>query len=112
MKSGAKGAENFLSIKIGQFFSPNIWQTMTFLSPRNALIPKIPFSFFPDFWVWVTSEARGVSLGRILGVLSIEPFLVGGGSGWRALSTPPPPGNENPASPMVELLLPVAYSPA
>ena len=32
---------------------------MTFLNPLNALIPKIPFSFFPDFWVWVTSEAQG-----------------------------------------------------
>ena len=42
-----------------KFFSPNIWQLMTFLNPLDALIPKIPFSFFADFWVWVTSEARG-----------------------------------------------------
>ena len=46
------------------FFSPNTWQMMTFLNPLDALIPKIPFSFFADLWVWVTSEARGsVSLG-------------------------------------------------
>ena len=51
--------------KNGQnFFSPNTWQIMTFLNPLDALIPKIPFSFFADFWVWVTSEARGsVSIG-------------------------------------------------
>ena len=64
---------------------------MTFLNPLDALIAKIPFSFFflSDFWVWVTSEAR-VSLGRILGVLSIEPFW-GGGSGRRLYQPPPPP---------------------
>ena len=69
---------------------------MTFLNPLDALIPKIPFSFFPDFWVWVTAEAQGsVSVG-FWGSCQLSPF--GGGSGRRALSTPPPPGNENPAS--------------
>ena len=65
MNSGAEGAEIFLSIKIGQFFfSPNPWQMMTFLNPLDALIPKIPFPFFAEFWVRVTSEARGsVSVG-------------------------------------------------
>ena len=64
------GAENFLvSITIGQFFSPNIWQMMTFLNPLDTLIPKTPFSFFQDL------RGPGVSLGGILGVLSIEPFL-------------------------------------
>ena len=72
---------------------------MTFLNPLDALIPKIPFSFFPDFWVWVTSKARGVRLGRILGVLSIEPFLGEGGVRPEGSIDPPPPGNENPASP-------------
>ena len=65
---------------------------MTFLNPLGALIPKMPFSFFPDFWVWVTSKAWGLRLGRILGVLSIEPFL--GEVGVRpegSLDTPPPP---------------------
>ena len=34
---------------------------VTFLNPLDA---KIPFSFLANFWVWVTSEARGsVSLG-------------------------------------------------
>ena len=44
----------------------------------------------------------GVSLGRILGVLSIEP-LFGGEGGVRpgaSIDPPPPPGNENPASPV------------
>ena len=37
---------------------------MTFLNPLDALIPKISFSVFVDFWVWVTSGARGsVSVG-------------------------------------------------
>ena len=46
------------------FFSSNTWQMFFFLNPLDALIPKIPFSFFVDFWVWVTSEARGsVSVG-------------------------------------------------
>ena len=60
-----------------------------FLSPFDALIPKIPFSFFADFWVRVTSEAQGFSLGRILGSRQLGPF--GGGSSQGALSTPPPP---------------------
>ena len=38
---------------------------MTFLNPLGALIPEVPFSFFfPEFWVRVTSGARGsVSVG-------------------------------------------------
>ena len=40
----------FLSIKNCQiFFSPNIWQMMTFLNPLDALIPIITFSFSPIF---------------------------------------------------------------
>ena len=58
---------------------------MTFLNPLDALIPKIPFSFFPDFWVWV------VRLGRILGVLSNEPFLGEGGVRPEGSIDPPPP---------------------
>ena len=40
----------------------------------------------------------GVSLGRILGVLSIEPFFWGGVPAGGLYRPPPPPGNENPAS--------------
>ena len=57
----------FCVLTMAKKISPNTWQMMTFLNPLDALIPNIPFSFFADFWVWVTSEARGVSLVRILG---------------------------------------------
>ena len=62
---------------------------MTFLSPLDALIPKIAFSFFAEFWVWVTSEARGsISVG-FLGSRQLSPFFwEGGGSSQGALSTP------------------------
>ena len=37
---------------------------MTFLNSLDALIPKMPFSFFAQFWVRVTSGAQGsVSVG-------------------------------------------------
>ena len=71
---------------------------MTFLKPLDALIPKIPFSFFANFWVL---QGLRDSLGRILRVLSIEPFLGGGGgpAGGFYRPPPPPPANENPAYP-------------
>ena len=50
---------------------------MTFLNPLDALIPKIPFSFFADFWVWVTSEARGSVLVGFWGSHQLSPL--GGG---------------------------------
>ena len=61
MNSSAEGTENFFwRIKNGQKNFPlNMWQMMTFPNPLDVLIPKIPFSFFAGFWVWVTSEARG-----------------------------------------------------
>ena len=74
---------------------------MTFVNPLDALIPKIPFSFFADFWVWVTSKARrSVSVGfwggRQLGLLLWE-------SSQGAVSTPapppPPPQVESPPTP-------------
>ena len=56
----------------------NTWQVMSFLNPLDALIPKIPFLFFADFSVWVTSEAQGsVSVG--FWGPSIEPLF---GVGW------------------------------
>ena len=61
---------------------------MTFLNPLNALILKIPFSFFPVFWVWVTSEARGsVSVG-FWGSCQLSPL---GEGPARGLYRPPPP---------------------
>ena len=75
---------------------------MTFLNPLDALIPKIPFSFFADFSVRVTSEARGsVSVG-FWGSRQLSPFW--GGSSQGALSTPsiespPAPGTQPPPPP-------------
>ena len=60
---------------------------MFFLKPLDALIPKIPFSLFAEYWV----RGPGVSLGRIFRGPSIEPISGGGGSSQRAISTPPPP---------------------
>ena len=63
---------------------------MTFLNPLDALIPKIPFSFFADFWVWVTSEARGsVSVG-FWWSHQLSSFWRRGGSSQGTLSTLPP----------------------
>ena len=63
------------------FFSPNTWQMMTFLNPLDALIPKIPFSFFADLWVRVTSKARG----------SVSVGLWGSCQLSLSRATPPPP---------------------
>ena len=71
---------------------------MTFLHPPDALIPKNPI-FFTDFWVLVTSEARRVNLGRILGVSSIKPL---GGVLARGLYPPPPP-IESPPRPICDV---------
>ena len=63
---------------------------MTFLNPLDALIPNIAFSFLSDFWVWVTSEARGsVSVG-FWGSCQLTPFFGGGGPAG-GLYRPPPP---------------------
>ena len=78
MNSGAKGTENFFEHKQwSEFFFTKYMAMMTFLNPLDALIPKIPFSSFADFWVWVTSEARGsVSLG-FWGFRQLSPFWGG-----------------------------------
>ena len=70
MNSGAEVPNWFLSIR--KLFLPNTRQAV-FLNLLDALISKIPFSLFAEFWVRVASGAPGVSLGRFLG---------GGGGGW------------------------------
>ena len=77
----------FLNIKIGQFFPPDLWQMMSFLKPLDALIRKIPCSFFADFWVWVTSEARGSFLVGFWGSRQLGSFWGRGRSSHGALST-------------------------
>ena len=77
-------------------FSPNIWQMMTFLNPLDALLPKIPVSFFADFWVRVTSEAWGsVSVG-FWGSCQLSPFWGRVGS---SLYRPTAPSIESPVAP-------------
>ena len=85
-----------VSFENGQFLSPNPWQMMTFLNPLDALIPKIPFSFFAEFWVRVTSGAWGSVPAGFCGGPSIEPFLGDGGEGGvqadaSPRNTPKPP---------------------
>ena len=64
---------------------------MTFLNPLDALIPKIPFSFFPDFWVWVTSKAWGSDSVGFWGSCQLSPFWGRGGGPAGGLYRPPPP---------------------
>ena len=64
---------------------------MTFLNPLDALIPKIPFPFFADFWVWVTSEARRSVLVGFWGSRPWSPLWVGGGGVEPGDSIDPPP---------------------
>ena len=73
---------------------------MTFLNPLDALIPKIPFSSFPDFWVWVTSEARGAVSVGFWGSCQLSLFLGGAGGGVRPEgSITPPPQKRKPGLP-------------
>ena len=59
---------------------------MTCLNALDALIPKIPFSFFYRISGPGHLRGPGASLGRILGGPSMEPSFWGGG-----LAPPPPP---------------------
>ena len=62
---------------------------MIFLSPLDVLIAQVPFSFFAEFWVQVTSVAQGsISLGIFLG-----------GDLARGLYRPPAPRRRKPARP-------------
>ena len=68
-----------------------------FSEPPRRADSKNPIFFFSRFLGLGHHQGLGVRLGRILGVLSIEPFLgEGGGSSRRALSTPPPETKTRP----------------
>ena len=70
---------------------PTTWQMMTFPNPLDALIPKIPFSFFVDFWVRVTSGAQGsVSVG-FLGARPLSFFWWGARGPEGCIDPPSPP---------------------
>ena len=62
---------------------------MNSLNALDALIPKIPCSFCADFWVRVTSEARGSVTVGTWGSCQLSPF--GGGSRPEGSIAPPPP---------------------
>ena len=61
-----------------------------FLNPLDTLIPKMPFSFFAEFWVRVTSGSRGSVWVGFLGGGGVEPFF-GVVVLARGLYRPPPP---------------------
>ena len=73
---------------------------MPFLNPLDALIPKIPFSFFAVFLGPGHLRGPRVSLGRIFGGPSIDPFFGGGGLA-RGLYRPPPRKVESPPTGVV-----------
>ena len=85
------GAENFLlSINNGQKFFTKYMANDDFLNSLDALIPKIPFSFFADFGSRSLPRPGGqVSLG-FRGSHKLSPFWGRGGSSHGALLTPPP----------------------
>ena len=71
---------------------------MTFLNPLDALIPKIPFSFFAKFRVRATSGARGSVSAGFWGARQLSPFW-GGAVLARGLYRPPPPPRPPSESP-------------
>ena len=75
-----------------------MWQMMTFLRPLDVLIPKIPFLGLGHL------QGPGVNLGRILGVLSIEPFLGEGGV--------QPGGSIDPRPPQLKARPPLPLTPS
>ena len=79
MKSGTKGAENFSSTKIGRFFFTKCMANDDFSEPPRRADSKNPIFIFSRLLGLGHLQGLGVRLGRILGVLSIEPFLGEGG---------------------------------
>ena len=67
-----------------------------FSEPPWRADSKNPIFIFGQFLGLGHLRGPGVRLGRILGVLSIEPFLGEGGSGRRTLSPPPPQTKTRP----------------
>ena len=74
------------------FFGSEYTANETSLDPRDALIPKMPFSFcFFEFRVRMTCGARGVGPGWILdGISSMEPVFGSPGPRQGAPLTPTP----------------------
>ena len=94
-----KAPKIFLSAKIGQFFFTKYMANDDFSEPLDALIPKISFSFFPDFWVWVTSQPWGSDSVGFWGSCQFNPFW--GGVRPEGSIDPPPPRKQKPGLPRV-----------
>ena len=74
------------------FFSTKYMANDDFSKPPRRADSKNPIFIFYRFLGLGHLQGPGVSLGRILGVPSIEPFLgEGGRASQGALSPPPPP---------------------
>ena len=58
-------------------FSSKYMANDDFSEPPRRADSKIPFSFFADFWVWVTSEARGSVWVGFWGTRQLSPFWGG-----------------------------------
>ena len=69
----------FLNINNGQFFFTKYMANDDFSEPPRHADPKNPIFIFSRFLGPGHLRGLGVSLGRILGVLSIEPFFGEGG---------------------------------
>ena len=83
-----------------KFFSTKYMANDDFSEPPRRTDSKHPIFIFCRFLGLGHLRGRGVSLGRILGVLSIEPFWGegGGGASLGALSIPPPLSIESPSA--------------
>ena len=80
MKSGAKGAKKiFRALKLVEFFFTKCMSNDYFSEPPRRADSKNPILFSSRFLGLGHLQGLGVKLGRILGILSIEPFLGEGG---------------------------------
>ena len=88
-----------MSIKVGQFFPTKFMANDDFSEPPRRTDSKNPIFIFCRFLGPGHLRGPGVSLGRILGVPSIEPF--GGGVGPEGSIDPPspPPRKRKPSLP-------------
>ena len=92
MNSGAEGAENcFQHLKMVNFFFHHSLANDDFSEPPQRADSKSPGFTFCRILGPGHLQSPGVSLGRILGGPSIEPFFGGGGGLASGLFRPQPP---------------------
>ena len=88
-----------MSTKIGHFFSTKYMANDDFSDPPQRADSKNPIFFFSRFLGLGHLQGPGVRLGRILGVLSIQPFLGEGGVRPEGSIDCPPPRKRKPGLP-------------